>query len=224
MGTSVAALKARCTPHIEVLSVPKDPMPKLRYITHAEREAQRELEEEMTKEELRWLRKKPIPPIVTGVKKSALKARTTPRLDVIAMAKLLYLTYNKHQYYDKLSDNQRNAINKRIRAHFEEFKSNHPPEADKTYKIVNGVVLHTSCSGREGKGRPQRFICELSKAQRKMFRRRMKQLGMARPPAPPSTGPVSICFIFFREFQNINVFADSRIEDRRRALKILSLG
>lgn len=187
---SVAALKARCTPHTEVLAVPKDPLPGIRYITKAEREAQRELEEEMTKAELRWLRKKPIPPVVTGVKKSALKAKCTPRLDVIAMAKLLYLTYNRQHYFDKFSENQKNVVNKRIKTHYETFKSNYPPEADKTYKIINGVIVHTSCSGRAEGGKQQRFICELSRNQRKIFRRRMKKMGQPRPPPPVTTGPV----------------------------------
>ena len=187
---SVAALKARCTPHTEILSTPRAPLPPIRYITKAEREAQRELEEDMTKEELRWLKKKPIPPIVTGVKKSALKAKCTPRLDIIAMAKLLYLTYNRQMYFDKFSENQKNALNKRIKVQYDTFKSNYPPEADKTYKIINGVIVHSSCSGRVEGGKPQRYICELSRAQRKIFRKRMKLLGQPRPPPPISMGPV----------------------------------
>lgn len=179
----------------------------------------------MTKEELRWLRRKPIIPLPpTGVKKSALKAKCTPRLDVIAMAKLLFLTFNKQCFYEKLSENQRNAISKRIKAHFEEFKSNHPPEVDKTYTIVNGAVLHTTCTGR-GVGKPERYICELNRAQRKMFRRRMKRLGAPRPPPPPSTGPVRIFSFCFERIRNLDFsFSSFRIEVQKRALKICNVG
>lgn len=60
-------------------------------MTKAEREYQRELEEEMTKEELRWLRRVVLTPVPTGVKKAALNAKMTPRLEVMSLAKLRYV-------------------------------------------------------------------------------------------------------------------------------------
>lgn len=85
---SIPALKAKCSPHTETLAIPRVQLPKIHYVTKAEKEAQRELEEQMTKEELRWLRKKYYPVAPTGVSKAALRATTTPRIEAMALAKL----------------------------------------------------------------------------------------------------------------------------------------
>lgn len=87
-GLSVPALKAKCSPHTEILAKARYPVPKIHYVTKAEKEAQRELEEQMTKEELRWLRKKYYPMAPSGVQKAALRAKITPRIESMALARL----------------------------------------------------------------------------------------------------------------------------------------
>lgn len=92
-----------------------------------------------------------------------------------------------------MPEQQKNAINRQIQDHIEEFKSNFHPEVDNFYQIVNGVIIHTTCSGREEDMKHERYLCELSKAERRIFRRRMKKLAEPKR-SEPIKGPVRLSF------------------------------
>ncbi|EEB16391.1 hypothetical protein Phum_PHUM420880 [Pediculus humanus corporis] len=190
-GLSIPALKAKCSPHTEKLAVAKVQLPKVHYVTKAEKEYKKELEEQMTKEELKWLYKKtiPIPPSV--VSKAALKAKITPRIETMALARLTILNETKRRYFSRLNTNQKNAINRYIKEHYDTFKANYPPESDTIYVLNGGSLVHASCTGKTQQkgGKRVRCICELNKNQRKTFRKRMKQMGAPKKPIVPDKGP-----------------------------------
>lgn len=90
-----------------------------------------------------------------------------------------------------LNQTQRNALNRNIKEQLEVFKSNYPPEADTIYVLTGGVMLHACCTGKQPEKRKRaRCLCELSKNQRRNFRRRMKLMGQPKKPIVPDKGPV----------------------------------
>ncbi|KAK6622091.1 hypothetical protein RUM44_001898 [Polyplax serrata] len=58
------------------------------------------------------------------------------------------------------------------------------------FSVLWGVMLHACCTGKQPEKRKRaRCLCELSKNQRRNFRRRMKLMGQPKKPIVPDKGP-----------------------------------